>query len=450
MHLCRIVQFGFLISTIIVSMAAISSSNVENALQDYLDEPDPTFSWTVRERNIFEDFALYEIYMRSQTWHDIVWTHQLRIFVPHELKDSRHALLFINGGRNREGEPKWKNRKDTETQLIGGIASKTGALVTILRQVPNQPLFGGKKEDEIISYTFQQYMETEDATWPLLFPMVKSAVRAMDAVTVFSERELGKLVNKYVIAGASKRGWTTWLAGASDPRVVAIAPMVIDMLNLSPQMDYQLKVWNEYSDQIADYTQLGIQERLEDSVGQALARMVDPYAYRDRLTMPKLIFLGTNDPYWPVDAIKFYFDDLKGENYIHYVPNAGHGLGSGLQAAKALAGFFATCLKGLPHPKVEWNISCDNPHAILHFMPDTHVKRVKLWIARSDDRDFRDERWYPTRLQIEDSSYVPVEVLFPKHGYKAFYVEGIFSSPIGGTYAKSTRVYVLDSNGAIQ
>ena len=58
--------------------------------------------------------------------------------------------------------------------------------------------------------------------------------------------------------------------------------------------------------------------------------MLDPYAYRDGIVVPKLIVTGTNDAYWPLDAGELYLDDLEGETFTLNVPNAGHGLESGI------------------------------------------------------------------------------------------------------------------------
>ena len=42
-----------------------------------------------------------------------------------------------------------------------------------------------------------------------------------------------------------------------------------------------------------------------------------PWVYRDKLTMPKLILNGTNDPYWTLDALNLYWDDLNGRQVGH-------------------------------------------------------------------------------------------------------------------------------------
>ena len=57
--------------------------------------------------------------------------------------------------------------------------------------------------------------------------MVKASLRAMDAVTEYVTNvhpELGCQLDYYSVAGASKRGWTTWLMGAVDPERVMVLP----------------------------------------------------------------------------------------------------------------------------------------------------------------------------------------------------------------------------------
>ena len=43
----------------------------------------------------------------------------------------------------------------------------------------------------------------------------------------------GALIDKFLVAGASKRGWTTWMTGAVDTRVIGLFPIVMDMLNFT-------------------------------------------------------------------------------------------------------------------------------------------------------------------------------------------------------------------------
>jgi hypothetical protein len=79
--------------------------------------------------------------------------------------------------------------------------------VAVVGQVPFQPLFD-RREDELIAYTFEQYLQTGDAEWPLLLPMVKSTVRAMDASSDVARREWHIPLPTFTVLGGSKRGWT--------------------------------------------------------------------------------------------------------------------------------------------------------------------------------------------------------------------------------------------------
>src|SRR5262249_10007126 len=204
-----------------------------------------------------------------------------------------------------------------------GLARLCGARVAVLPQVPNQPLLGNKTEDTLIAETFVRYLETKDENWPLLFPMVKSAVKAMDALQDWARREGKPVSQRFVVTGGSKRGWTTWLTGATDPRVAAIAPMVIDTLNMKAQRAHALEVWGKYRQQTHAHTRRGLTEKFEDPDGERLWKMVDPYSYRHRLTLPKLLINGLNDRYWTLDALNIYWDDLKGPKRVVYLPNAG-------------------------------------------------------------------------------------------------------------------------------
>ncbi len=179
--------------------------------------------------------------------------------------------------------------------------------------------------------------------------------------------------------------------------------------------------------------------------------MIDPYSYREKLTMPKMIFIGTNDEYWPVDAIKHYIDDIPGENYIHYVPNAGHGLDDGQQALTALSGFFGRTLSGASYPACKWEIAQDDMLLTLSVetSPD-QLQGAYLWSTESEDRDFRDEEW--TSLSIDEplQKNIEVQVDFPESGYRAFYLDLEYSDPNGGVYTKSTRMFVTDTEKLLE
>jgi len=108
------------------------------------------------------------------------------------------------------------------------------------------------------------------------------------------------------------------------------------ILNMPVNIAYQKEVWGDYSIQIEDYVKPGITQDLESAEGKDLTTMIDPYSYRTKLDMPKMIIMGTNDEYWPVDAVKNYYNELPGENYIHYEPNVGHGMGDGTGVMRAL------------------------------------------------------------------------------------------------------------------
>lgn len=416
----------------------------ENALKNYLSNGDTNYTSELKDSANFGSAKAYQLVLTSQKWQGIMWRHQLTIIIPSNVQYDG-ALLFITGGSNKDEQPNW-SKEDKLWPVLNAIASKNKAVVALIKQVPNQPFYDGKTEDELITYTLNQFRKDKDYTWPLLFPMVKSTVRGMDAVQEFVAKKTKHAVTNFVIAGASKRGWTTWLSSAiDDKRVKAIGPMVIDMLNMPKSLSYQLETYGEYSDQIEDYVKIGIPQSTESPDGKAITAMIDPYSYREKLTVPKMIFVGTNDPYWTADAIKHYFDQIPGKNLIHYVPNAGHDLAGGKQALEGLSAFFGLTLQNKEYPVSTWNVvkGKEGFELTVQAKPEELVEAA-IWATTSADRDFRNNLWLTRRVKYEGST-IKYTIPFVKKGFQAFYMDLKYKDPNGGTYTVSTRLFTTDS-----
>ena len=427
------------------AMAQQEKITPENALRHYLQNGDKTYNWVVKDSFMVKDVKAYSLLLTSQQWREFTWKHQLTVFIPANIKYSG-ALLFITGGSLKDGEPKWNGEKDGLFQGVGKIAADRNAVTAVLRQTPNQPLFDNLTEDALISFTLHNFKKDNDYSWPLLFPMVKSAVRAMDAVQEFTAQQATPKVEKFVVAGASKRGWTTWLTGANDNRVAGIAPMVIDILNMPVSLDYQIKTWKEYSIQIEDYVKLGIPQAARTPSGQAINTMVDPYAYRKNLNIPKMLFMGTNDEYWVVDNVKNYINDIPGKYLLNYVPNEGHKMGDGQQVFNGLSSFFGMTISGGNYPQCTYSTATGKTGVKLTATASAdRLEDVIVWTATSDDLDFRNDKWSAKSLGIAHKAKVDVQQPFPPKGYGAFYVDFKYKDTNGGSYTVSTRVFLTDT-----
>jgi PhoPQ-activated pathogenicity-related protein len=434
-----------LLSSAILNAVESKKITPDNALQSYLNNSDKSFKWEIQDMHKADGVTLYRILFTSQKWHGITWNHELTIIVP-EILQYKDALLFITGGSLDKGKPNIHKWDEDLTVALSRVSKTNMTIVAIIWQVPNQPLYDDLTEDALISYTLHNYLNDHDFTWPLLFPMTKSAVRAMDVVQKFSKKELKWKIKHFIVSGASKRGWTTWLTGANDRRVIAIGPMVIDVLNMSVNVDYQKVVWGDYSIEIEDYVKLGITQQLGTAGGNELVKMIDPYSYRKYLTMPKMIFMGTNDPYWPVDAVKNYIDSIPGDNHICYTPNAAHDLGDEKIAFTTLSALIGSAVTKKPLPVCNYTISENNGTATVKIKttPDLLVN-ASIWSADSRDQDFRDEKWTGQDITMTDKSEVTVNIKLPESGFRAFYIDLKYKAPYGDDFTQSTRMFVADN-----
>lgn len=407
------------------------SSRAADALGDYVRKPDASFAWKQVEQRDVDGFTATRLDLTSQTWRGIPWQHQVLIVRPPQVRNQDIAFLFITG----DGDV------SKLFNLMKTLAERAGAIAAAVNKVPNQPLYDGRREDALIAYTFNEYLKTGDREWPLLFPMAKSAVRAMDAVQAFASEGGGAKPVRFVVSGASKRGWTTWLTAAADARVAAIAPMVIDMLNMKAQTRWAQQVYGKQSEKIGDYTELNLIERMDDPRMVELRSWVDPYSYRTRYTLPKLLLLGTNDPYWTVDSLRHYWSELPEPKLVFQTPNAGHDLAGGKEATQTLAAFFQMIADREELPKVTWTRTvADAPTLEMSVTPA--AKAFRLWTASSPDRDLRNDRWSSVQVPSNPGRKAAAKVEPPAAGYRAYLMEAEFTTKTGHTYKLSTEARV--------
>ena len=421
--------------------AASHARASQTALDRYVAAPDPSYAWSVAKTLPGSEGATTTLIdLTSQRWleqevEQPLWKHWLVVITPATIT-SDVALLYIGGGRNDRNPPAAAAPWQVQ------IARDTGTVVAELRLVPNQPVVfkndparKPRTEDDFIAYTWNHFLRTGDERWPARLPMTKSAVRAMDTLTAFTASAAGggRPVNRFVVSGASKRGWTSWATAAVDTRVVALAPAVIDLLNVEPSFVHHYRAYGRYSDAVDDYVQQGIMDWMGTPQFRALMKIEEPYEYRDRLTMPKLLLNSAGDQFFLPDSSQFYFDQLRGEKHLRYVPNTDHSL-SKSDAIETLSAFYASVVKGTPRPEFAWTFEKDGSiKVVAKARPDA----VTLWQATNvDARDFRLDTIGATYQSAPLTASGPntwiARVPKPAKGWTAFFVE--LSFPTGGRY----------------
>ncbi len=419
-------------------------------LDAFVAATDPAWGWSsVAQRTLpATGCREHELQLTSQRWRGELWRHRLWCLLPAAHGPAGLALLQIGGS-------------GAHTEDLGRLAALAQVLrapAALLADVPNQPLFDGLREDALIAYTFDQFLQTGDPSWPLLCPMTKAAVRAMDALQAFVFAATGTRVAGFVVTGASKRGWTAWLTAAVDRRVRAVVPAVYDNLDLPAQLRRQRQVFpGGCSDQLADYAARGLLTRLEEDAGRTLVQLVDPFAYRARLTQPKWLLLGTNDPYWPVDALSLYYDRLPAPTYVTYVPNAGHGLEGGeARIRAALLGAWAACgpapiapaadRGGPPGPAVPclaWQTEVRAGARRVLVTGPRQARAASLWQAEATDGGFAGARWTATSLRAAGPPWSVTVTTAPARP-RAFFVEVETPHPDGlGALSLDTPIWTV-------
>ncbi|MBN1361467.1 MAG: hypothetical protein JW993_12790 [Sedimentisphaerales bacterium] len=428
---------------------ALANRGLATALDDYVATPDSHYTFSLVGSSQFDGSTYttgYVLDLTSQAWRtqtevdQPLWHHWLTVIVPEHylfappVKDT--ALLLIEGGDTADPPIAF------DLQLRQ-LSAATRTVVVRVSAVPNQPMLftdeaSPRSEDEIIAYSWNKYFATGDPTWIVQLPMVKAVVRAMDATKSFVGGTNGYGINRFVLVGGSKRGWTAWLTAAVDPRIRAICPIVSDLLNMPVSFAHHWASYGFWAEALSPYEELGIFDRLGTDEGTKLLQIVDPYAYRDRLTMPKFIINAAGDDFFVSDSARFYINDLAGETYLRHVPNTDHYLtGAYDQIVNCTIPYYDAVLNSYQRPRFSWTIQADGSIRVEMVDPP---KSVTLWQATNPStRDFRlttiGAAWTGSALSnLGDGVYVG-QVPAPSAGWTAFFVELVYSNPFSQQYS---------------
>ncbi|MBB74814.1 MAG: hypothetical protein CMJ75_09905 [Planctomycetaceae bacterium] len=276
--------------------------------------------------------------------------------------------------------------------------------------------------------------------------MVKAVIRAMDSVqSLLKSRAANPLsIEQFVIAGGSKRGWTTWMTAAADDRVTAILPIVIDVLNVKISMDHHYAAYGFWAPAIGDYVRHKVTHRRNAPRYAKLLQLVDPYAYRSRFKMPKCIINATGDEFFLPDSSQFYFNDLPGEKHLCYVPNSNHSL-QGTDALDTILAYYFCIAHGIPRPRFSWQYKAPG---LLSVTTETTPTRVRLWQAHNPKaRDFRVQtigRAYRSEELVPHSEkQYRVAITLPKEGWTAFFIQLEFDVGAPTQLRLTTPAYVI-------
>ena len=427
-------QLTINISYILFLFITISScqKSGNNHLKKYVFKEDPAFRYEIVDTFSGDGWKEYYIKMVSGSWltekevNQTEWWHWITIVVPNNVVETE-ALLMIGGGSIKDQEP----RKASEILIKAALGTKS--IIAEISNIPFQPLnFANdnkddRYEDDLIAYGWKKFLERgardEDVSWLARLPMTRAVVRGMDVIQKVTS-DFNIPVEEFVIAGASKRGWTTWTTAVVDNRVIAIIPIVIDLLNVIPSFDHHWRCYGEWSPAIDDYVNEGVTEWMGSEEYNRLLELVEPYSFIDQLEIPKFLINATGDEFFVTDSWQFYWKSLIGNKYLQYVPNGNHGL-TGTYNPESLIAFYNAIITNSDIPDFTWYVSNDSIY--LDVNTDANYT-IKSWETINDKtRDFRvaviGKSWKSNKIDNKSNDKYYLHVSKPKAGYKAGLLE---------------------------
>ncbi|EKZ7227340.1 PhoPQ-regulated protein [Salmonella enterica subsp. enterica serovar Typhimurium] len=396
--------------------------------------------------------------LNSQTWspQGVVsperWQNGVDIYIPDSARE-KNALVVINNGSNNNGSGTPVAPTNFNEEELSRIAIATRTVVISVSNVPNQVLsYQGVTtplgEDNSVAYSWKLFIgdthKYQDAS--LHIPMAASVSQAFR----LAKKELTQQnINKFIVTGASKRGWAAWLTALSDPDVGAVVPFAMDLLNTQKSLEHMYQSYGKnWPVAFYPYYNQGIDQQVGTDKFARLMRLEDPLTYLntdmgDRLKIDKYIINASGDDFYVPDSSHFYYGLLPGSKSLRVVPNSTHN-GILSVAEQSLITFVNRFQEKQKLPEITENVQSrgDGKKELVVNFSEKPVA-ILQWTARNPAaRDFRyacDIKYnsVPVSLATGDNT-LSISLTTPDSGWQATYIEATFTDG----YVATTQVYI--------
>ena len=396
--------------------------------------------------------------LNSQSWspqgvvYPELWRHGVDIYIPDSARE-KNALVVINNGSNNNGSGSPVEPTNFSEQELSRIAAATQTVVIAVSNVPNQVLrYKGLAdplaEDYSVAYSWKLFMgdtqQYQNAS--LHIPMAASVSQAFRlAKTELTQQK----ITKFIVTGASKRGWAAWLTALSDPDVDAVIPIAFDLLNTKKSLEHIYQSYGKnWPVAFYPYYQQGIDLRIHTDEFASLIKLEDPFSYLNtdmggRLKIEKYIINASGDDFYVPDNSHFYYDRLLGQKSLRVVPNSTH-YSILTVAERSLTTFVNRFQREQKLPEITEKVQSSG-YGKTKLMVSFSEKPVTVlqWTARNPAaRDFRyacGVKYNSVPVsQTTTGDTVSILLTTPDSGWQATYIEATFSDG----YVATTQVYI--------
>jgi len=389
---------------------------------------------------VYGDVEVNRYQMISQSWspENLVspsqWLENVAIGIPKHPKSTR-ALIAV----------------DMDEGTLLKVVQETNTIVISLKTIPNNNLVYQndnkvRVEDDSIARTWKLF--TEDPAQRQLLPLHVPMAATISQTIRLAKKELVRWnIDQFIVTGASKRGWATWLSAVSDPSVVAIVPFVIDVLDTDSVMK---NIYRSYGGNwpvaFTPYYNQGIDKLVNSSNFIKLMKIEDPLQYMDtpsesRLAIPKYIVNASGDDFFVPDNTRYYYDKLPGTKSLRIAPNTGH-IGIQDDFEKSLVPFINRIQNNKALPTLAIAPYRQNNSNSLNITFSEKPLKVLRWTATNPAaRDFRFAcgiKYIASDITMNGGNNVSVPLSYPGPGWQATFVEATFSDG----YIATSQVYI--------